>query len=458
MVAVFVTALAIRLVYNLFVHPPLEFRTSDMAGYLRRADKLLDTPWSTVDPLSTFFPYGTHVLVFITKWTFGRDNGPAIGVVFAVLGALTACFWYATARRLLGAGRTAVRVLAVLFVAHAPLVLQGGFVLSEVPFACALAASAFFAIRLYDEGRWLDALAMGVAFALGMTFRPQMLVSLGLVIAVLLLRPSPALPSALRRGARLALALAPVAVVCALSAARMHHHTGKLGLVSTNAGFNFAFGRCHCNALSASKTRASKFEPPSFNNLRKFEEKHGVAPIFELDPAIDLELEIKGKVWDQTAAMDLARSCVAKSGAGKQVKYAATHVLLLWAYNLPWPTKGVTPNIWAFLQVLWIPGALVALGRSLRKAYAREALAAVHVWALFITAILFFGEARLRVPYDGFLMILAVWVYAPWIVRLREARSRRKQANQPTITRDPATSSPAAAPAATSSITTPTPP
>lgn len=422
--AVFAAALVIRLIYNLAFHPPLEFATSDMVGYLTRADRVFDVPWTKPDPRSTFFPYGTHVLVFVTKWVFGRENGIAIGSVFALLGAATASLWYATARRLLGEGRWIVSVLGGLFAAHVPMIMLGSFVLSEAPFACALAAATFLSLRFFDEGGLRDAAGMGLAFALAMPFRPQVLLSAVGVLLVLLLRRGATAPSLRRRALAFGLALAPLLLVAGISAARLHHHTGRWGIVSSNAAFNYTFGRCHCSSLSPTKSRGTKFEPPSFSRLKNFESKNGITPIVDLDPAIDFDLEFDGYLWDQEPAYALAKTCVERTGKTRQVKYAATHLLLLWAYNLPWPTVGVLANVWAFGQIAWLPGALVGIVRSLGRKHGREALLAVHVWALLATAIVFFGEARLRVPYDGVLMILAAWTYTSWITRVKAWRAR----------------------------------
>ena len=87
--------------------------------------------------------------------------------------------------------------------------------------------------------------------------------------------------------------------------------------------------------------------------------------------------------------------------------------------------RGALANVWAGLQLAWIPGALVGLARGATRPRSSEALVAAQGWALLLVAMVFFGEARLRVPYDPFLMWMALAAYAPIAERLY-ARLRRR--------------------------------
>jgi hypothetical protein len=415
LLVVVVAAFLIRFGYDLFIHPPLSFTHSDMGGYLRRGNLVIDHPWGYRDPRLTFFPFGTHGMVAAVKTVFGRNSNFGFALVLSALGAATAGYWFATAARLFGERKRLLAVLGVLFVLDVPLLFIGGFVLSEVPFSACLAAATFHAMRWLDDGRPRDALATGVAFALAITFRPQVVLSFALIGLLLLVHRGRA--KVLTRRS-VALVLAPVLVVSILSVVRVHHHTGQLAFVSTNGPFNVAFGRCHCRALTATKPTKATYEPPSFVRLDDFEKKHDHRPIVGLDPAAGREIFLPSELWDQKAAWELSKRCIEITGPLRQVKYAATHVLLLWGYNLPWPTTGPISDVWAVLQGLLVPGLLVAMFRVVRRRLVREGILVAHVVALLVTAMAVFGEARLRAPYDGFLMMLALWVYAPLADRL----------------------------------------
>jgi hypothetical protein len=429
-VAVAITALLIRGIYNLFVHPPLAFRNSDMGGYIGRAERLFDAI-GTADPQLAFYPYGTHALLGTVMAVFGRDARASIGLFYAVLGAVTAMCAHLTARRLMPRPRRLTRALAVLFVVHVPWITLGGYLLSETPFACALTITCHYSLRFFDHGRPRDAAIAGTAFALACAIRPQALLALPLMVIHLLRRRTP------RLGWRAVGAfVAPLVVVLSLSAVRLRHHTGRLGLVSTNAGFNLAFARCHCWALSASRTPNSRFEIPAFKSLRDHYRDLGFRPVFELSPILGGSLLFDGELWDPTPATALARRCVEASGPWLQAKYSATHVIMLWGYNIPWPTSGGVVAAWQTLQAIWIPGLVIVLfaPKGSRRVRGRRGMLTAHVWAMLATAIVFFGEARMRVPYDGIIATLSMIASGQWLDwLLRGKRASRRPSTQASL-------------------------
>lgn len=426
LVVVTLAALAVRLVWNLVVHPPLAYAFSDMGGYLERAQTSIDHPGQRLGYF-TLFPWGTHVLVMLVKRASGA--AAALGVTYAVLGALAVSYGFLLARRLTRSVGLARAVGAVLVVYY-PWISLGGYVLSEPPFALCLGAVAYHGLALADRGRARDAWAFGVALALGAAFRPQLLLALPLYGACWALRRG---AFGRLRPAHLAGALAPLAVVLALSAARMEFHTGKLGLISNNGPLNYAFGRCHALTITAvAPDRRSGYSPPSLGALAAHEKEHPGSP-FRLRPALGPALQVDGHIWDAEPFEKLAARCVAKTGWGEQLAGAATHVALLWFFNVPWPDQGQRPpfrRMMAVASVLHgvvvLPPALVALGLAFRRRRARLLLVALHVFALVGVAALYFGDARLRAPYDGILIVLAATTYAGayrW-ARRRQARIR----------------------------------
>jgi hypothetical protein len=426
LVAVTVFALAVRLLWNLGIHPPLDHRRSDMGMYLGRAAGMLDAPWKA-QPHYTIFPYGTHLLAFALKWLFGRENSAAFSVAFAALGALAVGFTYATAERLSPSPR--VRLLAGLTLAlYYPWISFSGYVLSETPFALALAASAFYVLRLADRGRPGDAWRLGIALALGAVFRPQILLSAAFFGLHFLVR---------RRAWRgftrghLARVAAPIVLVLAASSVRLYWHTstnwrnGQLGLVSTNGPVNYVFGRCHATVVTSDG--GGYFASPSLMALYLHEDNQRGRPIFPLDPVLETTVHFPGKMWEPAGAYALARRCVEKSGYLVQVRFALTHVVLLWGYNLPWPDQAAILPFRSLMAVstilhvvLILPPAALAVALAFRRRGARRLLLAVHPLAMIATAMIYFGDARFRVPYDGLLIVLAAEILvaaATWLRR-----------------------------------------
>lgn len=419
-------ALVVRLAWNLRIHRPIDFVYSDMGGYLERADLMIDNP-GLHDPSLALFPYGTHFFIFFVKSIFGRNNDDALGVAFAVVGTLAVGYTYATAQRY--CTRAWARcVVGLLLVGYYPWISLGGYLLSEIPFAFCVAGAAFYGLRLADEGRRGDAWLLGLFLGMGAAVRPQILLAAVFLALHFVLRTRTWKAFTPRLAVR---AAAPLALILAFSAHRLHEQTGSLGVVSTNGPLNFVFGRCHNTGLEA-KTRDSRsfFGPPSLGSLLEFEREHP-GSIVKLDPAFGEKLTIRAPMWDAAANYRLAASCVKRTGYLRQVSYAVTHVALLWGYNSMWPDQGQEPS-WRVPMVIScrahalfiLPPVALALILAWQRRRARSMLLALHVWSMIVIAMFYFGDTRYRAPYDGLLIVLAVQTYLEVGLDLRRALER----------------------------------
>jgi hypothetical protein len=440
LVMVTLLSLAVRLFWNLRIHPPMDFAYSDMGGYVDRANAIWSEPW-VPRPHLTLFPYGTHVFIALVKALFGRDNRAAIGVAFALLGTLAVAYTYATAERF--TPRVWVRRLVFgLLVVYYPWISLGGYALSEDPFAVTVAASAYYGLMLADEGRPRDAWLLGLTYGLGATFRPQIIVSAALFFFVYLLRRQVFRKMTYGLWLRVA---APFGLILAISSARLYWHTSKdwkggaIGLVSTNGPLNLAFGRCHCAAIE-SHTRDSRgfFGPPALGALNAYG-KSNPSALFKLDPAMGETLKIEGYMWDAKPNNELTRNCIKATGLVRQIKYSITNVVLLWGYNFIWPDQGQKPVfrapmlVWCVAHsIVLLPPMAVAIFLALRKREARTLLLALHVWAVIALAAVYFGDTRYRAPYDGIIIILAFETYARGFEFWRGRAKSKAPPNEPT--------------------------
>lgn len=436
LIAVVLGALLVRLHWNLLVHPLGDYVSSDMKGYVSRADQMIDR-FGHRNEYHAFFPYGTHFLLAGIKALFGKDNFTAIGVVYALLGTMIVGFAYKVAERV-SARWWVPPLLGTFLVFYYPLISLGGYTLSEVPFGAFLTAGTFTLIRLVQEGRSRDAWLTGLLVSIAAACRPQILMSVAVFGALwLVFRRS--MPNV--RLKHLVYAGVPLALMLAFSAARLYYHTnGRLGLVSENGRFNQLFGRCHNKKASATPEEPGRgrirFGPPPLIQLEKRAKTHPRSWV-QLEPALGLELDYKGYISDADALRDLMRKCVQKTGFLGQVKYAIVNVLLLGGYNTPWPDSG--REMWRPYAIMWqsfhtavltIPAALALVTLFIRRTMTRHALLALHVLAIVITAAIYFGDTRLRAPYDPMLILLAIEVYAfvaVWLwTRAKQLLARRR--------------------------------
>ncbi len=428
-------ALAVRLHWNLMVHPLGDYVSSDMRGYVSRADQLIDRFGDSME-YHGFFPYGTHYLLALLKVVFGKDNFDAIGVAYAIMGAVIVGYGYRIAERV--SSRPWVPpLLGVILIFYYPLISLGGYTLSEIPFGVFLAMATLALLRLAQDGRTRDAWLAGIFAGIATIFRPQILMSIAVfaVVWVLMRKKMPKV-----RFKHLAYAGVPIAIVLVFSAVRLHHHTGRWGLVSENGRFNQLFGRCHNKKAVATPEEPSRgrirFGPPPLIQLEK-RAKTAPNSWVQLDPAIGAELSYTGYIADAAPLNELMRKCIQKTGFWGQVKYAAVNVLMLAGYNTPWPDSG--RDMWRRTAQQWqgwhtalitFPALLTIFTCFWRRTITRHGILALHLWAIIITAAIYFGDTRLRAPYDPMIVLLAIETYifigTAAFTRIRARFARRR--------------------------------
>jgi 4-amino-4-deoxy-L-arabinose transferase-like glycosyltransferase len=223
LIVVVLAAFAVRIHWNLLVHPLGDYISSDMRGYTSRADQMLDKFGHRIE-YHAFFPYGTHFLIAFLKLIFGRENYQAIGAVYALLGTIVVYYGYRIAERV-SSRRWVPPLLGIFMVFYYPLIALGGYTLSEIPFAVFLLAASYALLRLVQDGKDRDAWMAGVHAAIATAFRPQILMSIVVfgVVWLLLRKHTKA------RLKHLVFAAIPIAGVLVYSSARLYHHTGRFG-------------------------------------------------------------------------------------------------------------------------------------------------------------------------------------------------------------------------------------
>lgn len=437
-IVVFLAALVVRVHWNLRVHPPADYVYSDMNGYVGRASALFNEVWGKRE-YSGFYPWGTHALMFAIEWTFGKGNLAAVGVALAVMGAASAMFGTLVAQRVSRFAFVAPAVGLVLIFDY-PMISLSGYFLSETPFGLGLTAGTWLLLRVVDHGRPRDAWLAGVAIAFATVMRPQILVSVAL-LGVLWLFARKLYP---KLGfAMLCRAAVPLVLVLGFSAWRLHYHTDRWGLISENGSFNQVFGRCHVTKIIALPDRPGRsrtvFGPPPLLQLAK---RSSTAPGAwpQLDPVKGTHFYYFGYIGDAEQHGEYMDQCVEEGGIGRQVEYAIVHVLMLWRYNILWPDSG--KGQWQGRAQTWgtihthtfaIPAFLAMLVVFWPRAHPKLALVAIHLWAAFIVAAIYFGDVRLRTPYDPFVVLLALegCVMLGAAIALWVRRGRRPTRNPP---------------------------
>ncbi len=418
LIAIVLATFAVRLHWNLAVHPLGHYIVSDMRGYDIRAGQLLEDPWKAIE-YHGFFPYGTHYLVAAIKWLFGRWNYEAASVVYALLGTTVVGLAYTLADRVSRRPWVAP-ALGLILIFYYPLISLGGYMLSETPFSLCLLASTNFLVRLAHEGRSRDAWLAGLFVALGVAIRPQIMISAAVFgLLWLVYRRGPLRRITWRHLVYLGL---PVTLILGYSSYRLKFHTQRRGLVSENGQFNMTFGRCHARKIMSTPNEEYRsrimFGPPPLIQL-EHRAKRQPRSWIQLDPSIGAELIFPGYISDKEVLGGYIRECMEKEGARGQLKYSVINTMLLVGYNTMWPDSGQrywrsSAKLWGQRHLYYItPACLLALLFAFRrKEAAHQGLVAIHLWALILLAAVYFGGTRFRCPYDPFVILLALEGYA----------------------------------------------
>ena len=428
-------ALATRLVWVLWIHPPWDYLFSDMARYIARARELAEHGMVPGRRPLAWQAWGTHTLYALPLRIFGPRNLASVAVLNALLGAAAVPLTYLLACRLTRRGPLpeVVGVVALLWHPH---LSQAGYFLSEIPFLTTQLAATLLLVRLAQEGR--GALACALACSAAFAIRPQAAIFfvLALVTWALARRELPKV-----RARHILVIAGALIATLSFSLWRFHHYTGRWDGVAENANMNLTAGRCHnivtqafpdAAALARSDARGStrdgrRVSLPGFRALaRLFPPEHPLA----LRPALGEEsVKFVGYIGDPEIHREIRERCYRATGPGEQLRYSLTNVALLWFVSTQWPevergARRFYPPIEFYRRLVqifvWLPslwGMAVALAR-LR----RDPLRALVAWQLvtsILTAAVFFGTIRLRTPYDPYALLLAAWTYATWAARLR---------------------------------------
>lgn len=436
-------ALLTRLVWVLAVHPPDAYVFSDMRKYVERAQDLAEHGFRPGVRTLAWQAWGTHTLLALPLWIFGKDALWAGSVMWGLMSAASVPLGYLLAARVSSRPWMA-KVTGVALLLWHPSLSNAGYFLSETPFLFFQLWSTLLLVIVLQEGR--RGLAAGIVSSIAFALRPQSALFFLLVLVTWALsrkRLAHVQPRHL-----LAVSV-PLLLMLGLSFWRFHAHTGDWIGVAENANMNLTAGRCHNIVTQAFKSEGElrrseaagntrdgrRVSLPGFRTLAKrVPPEHPLA----LRPAMQSEtIRFVGYVGDPEIHREIRRECYARTGVLEQARYSLVNVSLLWFVGQQWPEQEQkTARAWFlppliffkhFFQIaVWLPsllGMVIAL-RRLRQAPGLSFCAWQQVTSMTVAAI-FFGTIRLRTPYDPYAIILALEAYAVVAVWAR-ARWRRR--------------------------------
>ena len=399
LLAGFVLALAVRLLWVLKVQAPSETIYSDMAGYIFRARQMFTGEPDLHDSYPSCMPFGAHYFYAFEMLLLGMSRFGAMAIVQAFCGALVTPFAMLTARETFRAPLVVPAVGLLVALWHPQLVFVGYFS-SEIPFAALLMASLWLTARFVrnGEGPFLAGLVTAFAF----TVRPQILLTFLLSLVWLVVRRERLLWLSSKKFAAL---LLPMVLVVSFSSIRNRLLTGEWRLISANSAVGRFFADTDYRRIVArqpgpdGRDRQIGYFPPARTRYRG-------------------DFEFAGWRCDETVLEPARRAFVASKGRLYRAYLVRRNVLTLAVGNQLWPESGEvgppTRRRAALLRYgsraiafVLVPLSFLGLVSLVRVYNPGLELAALHVATMVYSAAMYFGELRYRVPYDPILLLLA---------------------------------------------------
>lgn len=404
---VFVVALAARLLWVSYVDNPFDNIFSDMGGYISRAHQVAYGTGDLAPIFDTLYPPGAHLVYAAEMKLVGFNHHGPMLFLNCLWGAAVAPATLLMATRI--EKRLAIAVLVGLFMAlWYPVLAFCGFFSSEQPFAGALAVSAWLLVRQVDTGK--GAISLGIASAVAYLIRPQIILTLFAltllgVFAVFreplqrrlaFLRRLPPMPR-LRVG-QLVVAGSILTAAVIFGAVRYHALCGRWGLISDNSAMTRLWADTNYGKVRS--RQGFFFESPPKNENGEHR-----------------ELLVDGYVGDPAVLDRARRNEVHYMTLGERVVRWARNVRFLFVDNALWPESMHQGNGWRLktyqttrrvLLYAICPLALLGMVRCFRRPTLVPVVCTAHVLTMLVVAAFFFAEQRYRVPYDVFIVLLAL--------------------------------------------------
>jgi len=261
--------------------------------------------------------------------------------------------------------------------------------------------AGYRAIR--EQGKLAFGLGLlaGVLAGAAIGSRPQWVLNLVVLAVPLLLRFR-------RQGAVLASIVIGTTGVLGGVLAHNSVVAGKPTGLSENSGVNFWMGHCDVRTVTTNDPRQNIFFT------------------FSLPVAMQQErggtYDFKGHLaWDQPFFYGLGLECIQRDGLG-HLRILARNSLDMTATTVPWPQVDGAPGQRSVVQAsnlvyaLLLPWIVIESVFLIRRRHATgrpsgELIVLAHLACVMLVAILYFGDPRLRIPYDIFgLSLLAALI------------------------------------------------
>ncbi|HXH76792.1 MAG TPA: glycosyltransferase family 39 protein [Bacteriovoracaceae bacterium] len=379
----FILALALRIFCAFYGPTMMEYIFSDMKGYISIADQVLSGIWKVTH---FFQSIGYPMVIAFLKRFFDNWSMP-LGILQALLSFLTLIPIYLLSERCFGK-KTAMIALLIASV-HVPWVLFSNLALPETIFTFCLSLSAWFSFKLISEEKPSLLYAFGWAIFFMMAFwlkGTHVFWAPLFLTGMLIYRKKAALPAVILISVTMALSLS-------LHGWLTHSKIGKIQLSASTGGLNFIEGKC---PLKDNKDSLSY---------------SWISPLY-----YQLDMQ-KQKLWDRPFTdssyfMQQGFKCIQANPF--ILVQSLESIPFLFFGNLTWPLNQMPKHeairlYELYFSIFLLCGFLLfARQMATNRDLKHFLIWGLPVMALFLCVYIFKSEVRYRIPFDIWLIPMAV--------------------------------------------------
>ncbi len=398
-ILILISAFIIRFIYSILIHPPEKFIQSDIAIYGRIADSILNNSWN----VSHFFqPVGFSLILAAIK-SFTPNWSYWLAVIQVMAGTLTLFLIGRSVRTLWGLNLEIATLL--LGTLHVPWIIYTGYAMPETIYTLGLALLLWSSVQIIHKNgnKTVGAVVWGLSFVVSFYIKGQHAFLLPLFL----------LGIVFYKKTNLKFAVIISTIVLSIMAGHWSLSYAKTGvgkISSDTGGLNFIEGKCPSKKNTDPVTGITWYSP-LYHSLHMSEHK----------------------VWDQPFSnssyyMKQGFKCIERNPW--VMIQSLESIPYLFFGNSLWPVYwqplGPKVRLYEVLFVFFaIPGLLIFfLSTGMHQKLSDLIIWMLPVLSLFLLVYVFKSEIRYRIPFDVFILPIAL---KGWAVVLKGIQIRDKR-------------------------------
>ncbi len=385
--------LLIRFYHVLIAHPLTDYLYSDTKNYFDAAERIM---FGTQGYYNVFTQPGYSIFIsFMSALTGDMYKGVVFVAIFQGFVSILAIYLlYRVAKKILSKNQALVYLLVMII--YFPLISYSGFLMTEtVGF---ILVSFYFWVLMNQMSVRIKLYIFSVTSFLPLLFRPTLMLGILLCAAYLLWKEA---KSKLLRNIKLWLVLVVGFLGSGMITVYLNFNiSNKWILTPLNGGLNFAQGACF---------------------IKEYKDSNG----WGFASPSHVQRNFEGTKYFDKPFYDSGHFYMAGIGCyfekPRRLLYKLFEPYYLFFDNNAWPgsdnskEKPVLSSSLLVFAFFVIPALILSFFQIKEK---KNRSLFVKLWifplTLFVSTVMYYGDVRYRIPYDGIFILVAFWVFRLW--------------------------------------------